>query len=97
LPSTVLLRIAISIAGHQPIAPIRAKRIITGQTTPATVLTAVSTTEGGAVVTAGTMADPEATVPSTLAAFGSFSDGNEGCRHCGSGSPVDGALVTSSS
>ena len=44
LPSTVLLTIAISIAGDQPIAPIRAKRIITGQTTPATVLTAVSTT-----------------------------------------------------
>ena len=97
MPSTVLLTIAISIAGHQLIAPISARRIITGQTTPATVLTAVSTTEGGAVVPAGTMTDPEATGPLRGAAFGSFSVGNEGCRHCGSGSPVDGALVTTSS
>jgi hypothetical protein len=49
------------------------------------------------VVPAGTMTDPEATGPLRGAAFGSFSDGNEGCRHCGSGCPVDGALVTPSS
>ena len=97
MPSTVLLTIAISIAGHQPIAPISARRIITGQTTPATVLTAVSITEGGAVFPAGTMTDPEATGPTTGAAFGSFSDGNDGCRHCGSGSLGSGALVTPSS
>lgn len=97
MPSTVLLTIAISIAGHQLTAPISARRIITGQTTPATVFTAVSTTEGGGVVPAGTMTEPDATVPSTGAAFGLFSDENEGCRHCGSGSPVDGACVTSSS
>jgi hypothetical protein len=57
----------------------------------------VSTTEGGVVVVAGTMTDPDATGPSTGVGLGSFSDGNEGCRHCGSGSPVGGGLVTRSS
>lgn len=88
---------AMRIAGHHPTTPITARRIITGQTTPATVLTVVSTTDGGGVTALGTRTDPEVTRLPTGSAFGAFSDGNEGCRHCGSCSPVGGALVTPSS